>query len=49
MNIEIPEALADRIKAYCSKNKSEPMDFVFDAIVEKLEQVYRERRRRPRM
>lgn len=49
MNIEIPEALAGRIKAYCEKNPSEPHEFVFDAIIEKLERVHKERRKKPRI
>lgn len=49
MNIEIPKALADRIKAYCDKNKTEPEEFVLDAIIEKLGQVHKERRKKPRI
>ncbi|MDA8137256.1 MAG: hypothetical protein M0036_01280 [Desulfobacteraceae bacterium] len=49
MQIEIPEALADRIRSYCEKNDTEPKEFVFDAIIEKLEQVHKERRKKPRI
>lgn len=49
MKIEIPEGLADRIKAYCAKNNTDPKEFVFDAIVEKLERVHKERRKKPRI
>ncbi len=49
MNIEIPDPLALRIKAFCEKNKIEMKEFIFDAIIEKLEGAHKEKRKRQRV
>jgi hypothetical protein len=49
MQVEIPETLEERINAFCEKNNTEPQAFVFDAIIEKLERAYKERRKKPRI
>jgi len=49
MNIEIPEALSIRIQSFCEKNAIDTKEFIFDAIVEKLERAHMEKRKKPRM
>lgn len=49
MKVEIPEALAQRVQTYCKKHKIDVQAFVFDAIIEKLENVHREKRKRQRI
>lgn len=49
MHIEIPEALAIRIQAFCDKHSIDIREFVFDAIVEKLTRSNEEKRKKPRM
>lgn len=49
MKVEIPDALAQRVKTFCLKNQIDIQSFVFDAIIEKLENVHKEKRRRQRI
>lgn len=49
MQVEIPEALAIRIKAFCDKHDIHIQEFIFDAIVEKLKRSNEEKRKKPRM
>ena len=49
MEIEMPEALLKRIQALCDKRKIDPEEFIKDAIREKLERAYKERRKKPRL
>jgi hypothetical protein len=49
MQVEIPDALALRIEAFCEKNEIPVQEFIFDAIVEKLKRSNEEKRKRPRM
>lgn len=49
MQVQIPDALALRIEAYCEKNEILIQEFIFDALVEKLKRSNEEKRKRPRM
>jgi hypothetical protein len=49
MKIEIPEGLERRIEAFCEKNKLDINEFVVDAIIEKIDRSYKEKRRKPRI
>ena len=45
----LPEELMERIQTYCDERDMAVNDFVNDAILEKLELAYKERRKRPRL
>ena len=47
--IIIPDALLDRVQAFCEKRQIDPQEFIIDAITEKLERAHRERRKKPRL
>jgi NRPS condensation-like uncharacterized protein len=49
LNITLPEELMERVKTFCDENEMTIQDFVTDAIIEKLDLVYKERRKRPRL
>ncbi len=49
LNIMLPEELIKRIYLLCDDRGMTIQDFVTDAIIEKLELVYKERRKRPRL
>ena len=49
IKIKLPQALFERISNHCVKKSILVDDFILDAIAEKLELVYKERRRRPRL
>ena len=49
LNTVIPEGLIERIKAFCAEKEMTIQDFVTDAIIEKLELAYKERRKKPRL
>jgi hypothetical protein len=49
INTILPVELVDRVTAICADKNLTIQDFVTDAIIEKLELVYKDRRRRPRL
>jgi len=49
INIMLPEELMERIQTYCDERDMAVNDFVTDAIIEKLELVYKERRKKQRL
>lgn len=49
LNTRLPNGLIKRIKAFCDDNDITIQDFITDAIIEKLELVHKERRKRPRL
>ena len=49
INIMLQEDLINRINAFCSEQELTIQDFVTDAIIEKLNLVYKERRKKGRM
>ena len=49
INIMLQEDLINRINAFCAEQELTIQDFVTDAIIEKLNLVYKERRKKGRM
>jgi NRPS condensation-like uncharacterized protein len=49
LNIMLPEELMERVQSYCDERDMTVKDFVADAIIEKLNLVYKERRKKGRM
>jgi predicted DNA binding CopG/RHH family protein len=49
LNIMLPEKLLERVKSYCSEQNMTVKEFVTDAIIEKLNLAYKERRKKGRM
>jgi predicted DNA binding CopG/RHH family protein len=49
LNIRLHEELIKRIKVFCAEKEITVQDFVTDAIIEKLELVYKERRKKSRL
>ena len=49
LSIMLPEELMERIQTYCDERDMAVNDFVTDAIIEKLELVYKERRKKQRL
>ncbi len=49
LNIMIPEELLERLQTYCNERDMTIKEFVTDAIIEKLELAYKERRKKPRL
>jgi hypothetical protein len=49
MEIKVPEALRKRIQTLCDKRNLDPQEFIIDAITEKLERAYKERRKKQRL
>ena len=49
LKIPLPEALIARVNTFCNGEKITIQEFIIDAIVSKLELVYKERRRKPRL
>ena len=49
MGIEVPDALIKRVKALCKKRSIDLQEFIIDAIAEKLEVAYKERRKKKRL
>lgn len=47
LNILLPEELINRVIAVCSEQDMTIQEFVTDAIIEKLNLVYKEKRRKP--
>jgi GTPase SAR1 family protein len=49
LNIVLPEELIKRVNTLCSEKEMSVQDFVTDAIIEKLQLAYKERRKKPRL
>jgi len=49
INIMLPEELLERVNAFCAEQEMDIQDFVTDAIIEKLNLVYKERRKKDRL
>jgi hypothetical protein len=49
LNIMIPEELLERVQSYCNEKNMTFKEFVTDAIIEKLNLVYKERRKKARL
>ncbi len=49
LSIMLPEELINRVNAICADKDMTIQEFVTDAIIEKLELVYKERREKPRL
>jgi predicted DNA binding CopG/RHH family protein len=49
LNILLPEELINRVNVVCADKSMTIQEFVTDAIIEKLELVYKERRRKDRL
>ncbi len=49
LNIMLPEELMERAESYCNERDMTVKEFVTDAIIEKLELAYKERRKKPRL
>ena len=49
LNIILPEELMERVQALCAERDMTILEFVHDAIIEKLELAYKEKRKRPRL
>jgi hypothetical protein len=49
LNIVLPVELIDRVNVFCVDKDITIQEFVADAIIEKLELAYRDRRKRPRL
>jgi hypothetical protein len=49
LNIMLPEELFERVQTLCADKDMTIQEFVADAIIEKLNLVYKDRRKRPRL
>ena len=49
LTTKVPKVLMERVKAFCNENEMTNQDFVTDAIIEKLEHVHKERRKKLRL
>ena len=49
LKIVLPKELLERVKSYCREKNMTVKEFVTDAIIEKLNLVYKERRKKGRM
>ena len=49
LNISLQKELIKRIKVFCAEKELTVQEFVTDAIIEKLELVYKERRKKSRL
>ena len=49
LNITLPVELIDRVNIVCVDKDISIQEFVTDAIIEKLELAYKDRRKRPRL
>jgi hypothetical protein len=47
--IMVPEELIERVQSYCNERDMAVKNFVTDAIIEKLELAYKERRKKQRL
>jgi len=49
LNIMLPEELLKRLQTFCAERDIKIQEFVTDAIIEKIELAFKERRKRPRL
>ena len=49
LTTRVPKVLIERVKTFCAENEMTIQDFVTDAIIEKLELVHKERRKKLRL
>ena len=49
LTTRVPKVLIERVKAFCNENEITIQDFVNDALIEKLELVHKERRKKARL
>ena len=49
INVMLPEELLERVNAFCAERDMNIQDFVTDAIIEKINLVYKERRTKVRL
>ena len=49
INIMLPAELVDRVNIVCADKEITIQEFVVDAIIEKLELIHKDRRKRPRL
>jgi hypothetical protein len=49
LNIMLPAELIDRVNVVCDDKDITIQEFVTDAIIDKLELIYKDRRKRPRL
>ena len=49
LNLMLPEELMKRLRAHCKERDITVKEFMADAIIEKLESAYKERRKKPRL
>ena len=49
LNINLQKELMKRVKVFCAEKEISVQEFVIDAIIEKLELVYKERRKKSRL
>ena len=49
LKIMLPEELLERVQSYCNERNMTIQEFVTDAIIEKLNLVFKERRKKGRM
>ncbi len=49
LTTRVPKILIERVQAFCNENEMTIQDFVSDAIIEKLELVHKERRKKQRL
>jgi len=49
LNTRIQKGLIKRVKVFCAEKEINIQDFVTDAVIEKLELAYKERRKKPRL
>ena len=49
LNVRLHEELVERVRAHCRERNMTIKEFVTDAIIEKLELAYKDRREKPRL
>jgi hypothetical protein len=49
LNISLKKELIKRVKVFCAEKEITVQEFVTDAIIEKLDLVYKERRKKSRL
>jgi len=49
LTTRVPKVLIERVKVFCDENEMTIQDFVTDTIIEKVELVHKERRKKRRL
>ena len=49
LNVLLPEALMERTQSFCAERDMTIQEFVIDAIIEKLQLAFKDRRIKPRL